>query len=266
MKAEAFKKQLILKIALLEQVSGIAQTGDLNTELIPGHSDIDLFILCTTIPSEEERRGIYDSFSGEYSECTINVCRGGYWGYGDILLVGGIEVMPMYFTYEEMYNYLAETLEGKHVEKDGGFYPTGRLASVETINILYEENSAWTSLVELVKKTPEELFEKLFCCHISQVIDEEDLGRVLLRREVLFFHQVLENAMDHYLQALFALNHTYFPSRKRNEAAIRSFKKQPINLYERLSQIIKNASSPEMIEEAVKDLKNITAETMELSK
>ncbi len=51
--------------------------------------------------------------------------------------------------------------------------------------------------------------------HVETVIT-----RVVLRKEVLFYHQVLENSLDHLLQALYALNHMYFPRRKRIEEYI----------------------------------------------
>lgn len=254
------KDNLVCEISKCKNVNGIAQTGDINAKLVPGQSDIDLFVLCTDIPVQEEREQIYSIFAGQYSECTMNVCSGGMWGYGDILVIDGIEVMPMYFTIKEMETYLEETLQGKHLGMTGGFYPTGRLSSVETINILYEEDSVWTDMKEMVKRPPAELFEKLFQYHISRALNEEDLGRVILRKEVLFYHQVLESSLDHLLQALYALNHTYFPSRKRMEEYIRRFENKPDNCYERLLRIIEMAVSCDTIEESVRDLKNLTRE------
>ena len=50
--------------------------------------------------------------------------------------------------------------------------------------------------------------------------------------------QVLENSLDHLLQALYALNHTYFPSRKRIEVYIQMFENKPGNCYDRLLRIL----------------------------
>lgn len=254
------KDNLICEISKCKNVKGIAQTGDINAKLIPGQSDIDLFVLCTDIPAQKEREQIYSIFSEQYSECMMNVCNGGMWGYGDILIVEGIEVMPMYFTIGEMKAYLEETLAGKHLGMTGGFYPTGRLASVETINILYEEDYVWTDLKERVKRPTTELFEKLFQYHITRMLNDEDLGRVVLRKEVLFYHQVLENSLDHLLQALYALNHMYFPSRKRMEEYIRRFENKPENCYERLLEIIEMSVSCDTIEASVNGLKNLERE------
>lgn len=92
------------------------------------------------------------------------------------------------------------------------------------------------------------------------MINEEDLGRVVLRKEVLFYHQVLENSLDHLLQALYALNHTYFPSRRRIEEYIGRFEIKPFNCYERLLRILESAVSSETIEESVRDLKILVRE------
>jgi hypothetical protein len=263
MNIQQAKDNLICEISKCKAVKGISQTGDINAKLLPGQSDIDLFVLCTNIPVQKERELIYSVFSDKYSECTMNVCNGGMWGYGDILVFGGIEIMPMYFTVDEMRVYLEETLQGKHLSMKGGFYPTGRLSSVETINILYEENSAWTDLKEMVNRKPVELFEKLYQYHITRVLNEEDLGRVILRKEVLFYHQVLENSLDHLLQAIFALNHTYFPSRKRMEEYIQRFENKPVNLYVRLLEIIEMSASCDTMEASVSNLKKITREIKE---
>ena len=266
MNVAVIKDNIAHELSMNDRVKGIGQTGDINAELIRGNSDIDLFVLCSAIPSEEERKQVYQKYSVEYSECRMNVCSGGMWGYGDILLIDGIDVMFMYFTIEEMEQYLGEVIQGKHLDRDGGFYPTGRLSSVEGINILYESNGEWTALNEKVKKHPKELFEKLFNYHIARVLDDEDLGRATLRKEILFYHNVLENSLDHLLQALFALNLTYLPSRKRSEQYINQFTYKPDDCSNRLHQIVKNSVLSEAIEESVQELRSITEETAELGK
>lgn len=266
MKVIDVKNSLVKELSQIEKINGIGQTGDINAELVPGNSDIDMFVLCTTIPTEVERKDIYSKYSEEYSECQMNVCNGGIWGYGDILLINGIDVMFMYFTREEMEQYLDEVLQGKHLDREGGFYPTGRLSSVENINILYESSAEWTSLKEKVKKDPVKLFEKLFDYHIANVLNDEDLGRVLLRKEVMFYHSVLENSLDHLLQALFAVNFIYFPSRKRTEQYIRDFKSKPENCYERLMQILTNAISDKTVEKSVEELRNIASEIAQIGR
>ncbi|BCN29051.1 YpoC family protein [Anaeromicropila herbilytica] len=258
------KDKLVSDLSGIDKIKGIGQTGDMNADLIPGNSDIDMFVLCSTIPTENERKSIYTNYANDYSECMMNVCNGGIWGYGDILIIDGIDVMFMYFTIEEMEQYLDKVLNGDYLDRDGGFYPTGRLSSVENINILYESKDEWSRQIEKVKKYPTELFKKLFDYHISNVINDEDLGRVILRKEVMFYHSVLENSLDHLLQALFAVNATYFPSRKRSEQYIKDFKNKPVNCYERLIHIIQNSVSSNTIAKSVEELKKITLEMVEI--
>jgi hypothetical protein len=195
MNAMLLKEELVSTLAKIDVVKGIGQTGDMNVQLIPGKSDIDLFVLCSTIPSKDERQALYATLQPACFKLQMEVCQGGLWGYGDILLVDGIDIMPMYFTVSEMREYLEEVLQCKHLGKTGRFYPVGRLASVSSINILYETFDTWTALVRMVNSKPYSFFKEWFESEISQVLDEEDLGRAILRKEVLFFHQVLEDAV-----------------------------------------------------------------------
>lgn len=264
MKAAALKEELVEKLSRCKGIKGIAQTGDLNAPLIPGKSDVDLFVLCTDIPSKEERQAVYAMIQVADFTLQMEVCQGGLWGYGDILAVDEIDIMPMFFTEKEMREYLEEVLQGRHMEKDGRFYPVGRLASVGTINILYEEADTWTALVHRVNCKPYSFFKAWFESEIGQVLDEEDLGRAVLHKEVLFCHQVFENAIDHLLQALFAVNLCYFPSRKRTGAAIDSFRYKPDHCFSRLLAMVSDGAKEETIETAVEELRRMTFEIKDL--
>ena len=155
---------------------------------------------------------------------------------------------------------LEEVLACKHLEKDGRFYPVGRLASIESLNVLWEKDGAWTKIISLVKKHPSEFFKAWYNNEESRIIDEEDLGRSELRHEVLFFHQVVEEFLDHFLQALYALNNQYFPSRKRTEKSVEGFKLKPENCTTRLESIVILAASEETIPQAVAEIRKIGAE------
>lgn len=260
METREAKDILVSEVSKLKQVKGIGQTSDVNEVLVPGQSDIDMFVLCTEIPSCEERMECYSKHDVLYSDCMMKVCEGWLWGTGDILVVNGVDTMFMYFTIEEMNHYVSEVLEGKHMDKEGDFYPVGRLATIHNMNVLYEEDSIYTKLIERVKDFPEDFAKKMFFFHLWAALDEEDVGRVLLRKEIFFYHQVLENALDHLLQAVYTLNKTYFPSRKRVQKYMNSFTKLPENCYERFQHVIENSVHEETIEESVKELQNLRDE------
>lgn len=258
------RNELVSVLSGCPEILGIGQTGKRDEPLIPGKSDIDLFVLCREVPSRERRIEMYRSLEGKYGLPDLEVCSGGVWGCGDIFHVEGIDVMPMYFSIAEMTAYVDEVLDGKHLRKEGRFYPIGRLASIDTINILFETENSWTGIVEKVKSRPEALFQKWYQSEINQMIDEEDLGRALLRRDPLFFHQVLEEFLDHFLQALFARNRCYFPGRKRNAAYIASFAIKPENCVERLLKLIRTACSGDTIENSVAELRALAEELKRL--
>ncbi|WHH60638.1 hypothetical protein [Petroclostridium sp. X23] len=54
-----FKEKLVYALSVCNNIKGIGQTGNINLELVPGYSDIDLFVLCSMVPNEEERRQLF---------------------------------------------------------------------------------------------------------------------------------------------------------------------------------------------------------------
>ncbi len=253
------------RVALTKEIRAIGQTSDPNIIPKAGEADIDIFVLGDIIPGYEVRKAVYDKNSALFEECSMNVCEGGEWGTGDVFIIDGVETMLMYFTIEETLNYVNEILEGKHLDSVKGFYPVGRCATLKNIYVIYDEG-VFSSLQEKLLVYPDVLKREMVRFHLGRTIDEEDFGRAVLRKDVLFYHQVLENAIDHYLQALYAVNETFFPSRKRTNKYIDSFKLKPENCYERLLNVVRLGSSPEGIEKSytewcslVSDLESICA-------
>ena len=262
--AALFRDRLVRILSGDRRILGVGQTGDINAPLISGKSDIDLFVICSSIPSAAERLAYYGEIKEDCASLHMSVCSKGVWGEGDVFSVGGIDVMPMYFSEEEMRNYLIEILDGKHLEKEGRFYPVGRLASIETLHVLYDADGTMKRMIDMVKEHPAEFFEKWIQSESWRILDEEDLGRAELRHEVLFYHQVVEEFLDHFLQVLYAKNNCYFPSRKRCSAFIERFQKKPERCLERLMHIIRTASDENSIDESVKTLREIGNELLRL--
>lgn len=67
---------------------------------------------------------------------------------------------------------------------------------------------------------------------------------------MLFFHFALDLALDHFLQALFALNEEYFPSQKRSETYLRGFEVKPAGCEQRLRQVVALGGEAETLETA----------------
>lgn len=256
--------KLLEEVSDIEIIRAIGQTGDINSIPKAGESDIDIFLLCDRIPGCEVRKAVYDKNCILFEECNLNVCEGGVWGTGDVFMIEGVETMLMYFSIDDTLNYVNGILAGKHLDSVKGFYPVGRCATLKNINIIYDELGILSSLKDKLLIYPDELKERMVGFHLSMVNDEEDFGRALRRKDVLFYHQVLEAAIDHYLQALYALNKVFFPSRKRTKQYLDSFKIKPVNCYERLLDVIALGSIPEGIEKSyrewcglVEDLKHL---------
>ena len=84
----AEKKDIFVKeVATMEGVEAIGQTGDPDEVPIPGFGDYDLFVLCSKIPSMEERISCYNRQEELFTELNMEVCKADiHWGTGDILL------------------------------------------------------------------------------------------------------------------------------------------------------------------------------------
>jgi len=242
--------KLLDSVSSIEEIRAIGQTGEMNSASKAGESDIDIFLLGDKIPSSEERKVAYDKNSILFQQCVMNVCEGGDWGTGDTFIIDGVETMLMYFRIDETLKYVDDILEGNHLDSIKGFYPVGRCATLKNINVIYDESGVFAALKEELLIYPDTLKKKMLDFHMSRINDEEDFGRALLRKDALFYHQVLEVSIDHYLQALYAANSTFFPSRKRTEQYIASFKLKPENCYGRLLKVIKLGSNPDDIAES----------------
>lgn len=257
---------IISSLMSLEEITATGLTGKLDGDLKPGESDIDIFIFCKTIPKSGRRLKEYEKLLEKslISDLQMDVYEGGYWGSGDCFKVNGVETWLMYFTENETAEYLDAVLSGTLLDSDNGFYPTGRCATIQNMIILQDKTGFINTMQKKVQNYSESLRLKLTAHHLQLCFDEEDFGRAVLRQDVLFYHQVLENALDHFLQALFALNRTYFPSRKRTLQYIESFKIKPIQCAEKLQRVVKLGAKREGIAESSRTWHELAAELTNL--
>lgn len=252
--------KLLDEVSCNSAVKAIGQTGDIKIEPRPGESDIDIFVLCDSVPDFDSRKSAYDRNSMLFDDCRMNVCEGGVWGTGDIFSIDGVETMLMHFSIDETLSYVDEILSGRYPDKIDGFYPVGRCSTLLNINVIYDAEGILDSLKKRLKNYPSDLKDIMVEFHIGKINDREDFGRAVRRRDALFYHLVLENALDHYLQALFAINETFFPSRKRTKQYMDQFGIKPQNCYDRLLNVIKLGSDPEGIEESYLEWSALTAD------
>jgi hypothetical protein len=121
---------------------------------------------------------------------------------------------------------------------------------LKNINILWDKNKFLNDLKNTLSLYPDKLRKTLIQYHLKKLEDTEDLQRAKARNDVLFYHFALDIAIDHFLQTLFALNETYFPSRKRTLDFIEGFNIKPEGCSEKLLKIIKLGSFSEGISQS----------------
>jgi hypothetical protein len=184
--------------------------------------------------------------------------HGGRWGVIDIVTSEGVEICLMYFTEREMTDEIGEALRGRHIDKEAdGFYPVGRCATLLSMHAIYDANGYIAKMKDRLAVYPAELAEKMLARHMGKADDREGFERAVSRRDALYYHEVADTAIDHFLQALFALNKRYFPSRKRSAQHIDSFERKPADCVDRLLYIIEMGGRPETLHESYAEWRSL---------
>jgi hypothetical protein len=163
----------------------------------------------------------------------------------------GVETWLLYFTVAEAHVELEAILHGQYLGRLATYYyPIGRCAMWKAMGVFYDPDGFLQSLKRRLEKYPHELAAAVLNHHLKALDDVEDLERAVHRQDVFFYHFALDLALDHFLQAVFALNKEYFPSRKRSESYVRRFKAKPVECEGRLSQVVALGGNAETLEES----------------
>lgn len=225
-------------IDVVSNIPGVQSIGKSGGPELPesGESDIDLFVYCSEIPELTERNSALE----EIDLLNANVQQRGHWGVVDLVLLSGVEVYLMYFTRDETIDDVRQILDGEYPDKlDNYFYPTGRLATLRDMTVLSDASGFLYGMKRRLETYPDNLVGILTDYHIGQLGNTEDIERAVARRDVLFYHFALDLALDHFLQALFAINKVYFPSRKRTFEYLERFAVQPDDCAERICAVVR---------------------------
>jgi hypothetical protein len=205
----------------------------------PGEGDIDLFVYCNEIPGKSQRYELLSVVHESIEPISIGCLEGGHWGQGDRCYVAGVETWLLYFTVTEARAELEDILTGKYPGRvDNYYYPLGRCAMWKTMRAFYDPDGILQSFKTRLEEYPVELAKTVVDHHLAALKDVEDLERAVQRKDVFFYHFALDLALDHFLQILFAINKTYFPSRKRSGQYIQGFHFKPVDCEQRLHRAI----------------------------
>ena len=253
--------ELIRRLSALPNVQSIGRSGGRPLPAKPSDGDIDVFLYCDSIPPTEARRVALHEMGTKFTDIKMDAIGGGRWGVGDLVYIGGFETWLMYFTLEQATAEVDAVLAGQQPGREGSyFYPTGRCAMYLKMEILCDKTGFLAGMKEYLSVYPENLAHSISKVHMDALGDTEDLERAVTRRDVLFYHFALDLALDHFLQALFAMNRVFFPSRKRSMEHIHEFKVKPERCEERLLEVLRLGGSPEGIGQSYQMWKELVLE------
>lgn len=239
---------LVDAVSSMDEVASVGKTGEPELPRA-GEGDIDVCVYCDSIPRLEKRGNALRSLGLQSFDLGASCSQ--HWGVVDFADLNGIETYLMYFTLDETVQSVDSIANGERLEKeDHYFYPTGRLAMLRDINILFDRHGFLTRMKTNLCDYPVQMADKLIAFHLDQLRDVEDLERAVLRNDPLFFHFALDLALDHFLQALFAMNRRYFPSRKRSIELLETFARKPADCGNRLLKIVELGGSRNSIPQA----------------
>lgn len=246
-------ERLVDRLAQHPSIRAIGRSGGELFFPEPGTGDIDLFLYCTAIPAKNERNELLSALGAGFEQVAIGKLEAGHWGQGDCLFMAGVETWLLYFTQTEACTELEAILDGQYLGRlDSYYYPMGRCAMWKSMHVLYDPDGFLQSLKNCLAEYPQALSEIVIMHHWQALDDVEDLERAVGRKDVLFYHFAIDLALDHFLQALFALNKEFFPSRKRSESYLQSFRVKPEECEGRLREVLALGGKPETLEQSYK--------------
>lgn len=257
--------------ALLEALKNepfIRAIGKTGGESLPldSYSDIDLFLFCDAIPPRSAREAAFRTLTGIVEIVSFGEQEHPHWGLVDSVLLGEQEVYLMYFTQDSFEQSITDILQGKRTEREENYFtPTGRLASIQGMHAFYDPDMYLAAIETRVKVYPDALSFAILSRCLPKIDDQEDFLRAIRRKDVLFYHSTLDLALDRFLQALFALNRVYFPSRKRSLEFIRAFTIKPEDCAARLERVVALGASAETLEESYTIWRGLCRELTEIA-
>jgi hypothetical protein len=257
---------LVQRLAKLDGVVAIGLSGGNRPLPSPGVGDIDLFLYCERVPDAGARKLLLSGLGDLIEHPKSEAGDSAHWGKMDYALLDGVETWMMYFTVDAALAEIDETISGKYLGRsDRYYYPIARCAMLLNMRSLHDPFGVLAGFRKKLEQYPEDLAKVQINGHLEQLADTEDLERAVGRGDLLFYHFALDLALDDFVLALFALNRTYFPSRKRSFEYIRGFETKPERCEERLMEVVQSGGGSDTLRDSLKKWTALVDELLRLA-
>lgn len=227
------------KFAKLEQTQAIALGGSRAGNFFDEKSDYDLYIYCTSIPNETQRKQILDEC------CKYTEIGNSFWELeDDCTLKNGVDIDILYRNIENFSQTIADVVEN-HTVYNG--YTTCMWHNLLNCKILYDKNGALTALQNKYKiPYPDELKNAIIKKNMQLLTEhlpsyDAQIKKAFERNDFVSINHRTAAFLESYFDIIFALNKLTHPGEKRmmlyakTNATI-----LPANFEKNLNELFKN--------------------------
>ena len=226
----------------LTEVLGACACGSVSLGLADEESDVDIACIVSSVaPKREERMRIYAQLSDPDEEFDVDALGPNTF---DCLQVRGLQVELMFYLREELEQRLAGAMEGASVDRQGSFalfsrFPYTILSDIHYGRILFERDGVVSGLKNQITY-PESLRRRILqqgrFWRDPHLLYEHE--RACRRGDLVYALQCQSKIVDHFVQAVFALNRTYCPGDKWTLHFLDQFKYVPDGFQERFREFV----------------------------
>ena len=253
-------EKLYKEFSLLPEVEAIALGGSRAGDSYDEKSDYDLYIYCSSLPSEDDRKEIIQKY------CSYYEIGNAFWELeDDCTLSNGIDIDILYRNLENFESDLSAVVE-KCAARNG--YTTAMWHNLLTSKILYDKNGSYARLKERFGVPyPDKLRENVVLRNLRLLSDnlpsyDKQIKKAVKRKDYVSVNHRVTAFLESYFDIIFAVNRLTHPGEKRMvEYAVKNAKILPDNFEGNIERLFDNLYiNPDKALVAIDDMiKNLVA-------
>ena len=200
---DQMNEQLVSVLKTDKSILGTARLMDTANGVKQNH----LFVICSKIPSEDERRTLYAEFEGLYEHARISSGTDQDLAESDKLTVKKYARTTdvVYVSSDDLQSYIKGVLDCKYVP-DTEDYSIRNFACLEPAEMLFEKDDTWQKIKDLIHSCTKDVFRMICQSELRLAISEEILNSIANKKYADIHVLIIPEACKHLIRALYAAN------------------------------------------------------------